>query len=481
MSYARYLDLVTQTLRDKVLPTVDEPAIRDELINCLRIVSRLAMSIELAPEEARLAAANEMLPEDIREAFKQIGNVTMPAESVVLCNDTEPGMARAVDWLETEDWIEDPEKRKIALELIGWERNLRHSRNKHLSEAEIPVETMGTGDETENTVLNKERLQDYLRPKLNNKQFNIVEFNLLSGGRGRRTALFVQKGAEDWPASLVIQCDPVVPSHHFPGVEAQFPLFNYLKPKGVKVPDSIFLESDKNHFGSAFMIVERMPGSPPNPGLDFFAKYPSEGFALSIGAEMGKLHSLSAEPMAELLPTTLLHNPDWAGDVDDIIQRWNELKNGPSLEASAILMWMRKHQSEIRDIRGLVHGDMLQHNMLMDNGVLSAVLDWEATRIGHPGEDVGYVRPFVEQVTSWKKFMDVYLENGGTPMTQTEIDFFTFRMYLWIDTVMMNGRNMVQDGIINDIRLAECASFLVPGFLGCAADVLAQVLQKNQD
>jgi Phosphotransferase enzyme family len=64
--------------------------------------------------------------------------------------------------------------------------------------------------------------------------------------------------------------------------------------------------------------------------------------------------------------------------------------------------------------RRLVHGDVGFHNMMMRDGRLAAILDWELTHIGDPAEDIGYIRaPLLKPLKPWDKFVATYVAEGG--------------------------------------------------------------------
>ena len=63
--------------------------------------------------------------------------------------------------------------------------------------------------------------------------------------------------------------------------------------------------------------------------------------------------------------------------------------------------------------QALVHGDYNFHNLLFDGDRLSAVLDWELSHVGHPAEDLGYIKQTAEQSVAWEDFMAAYRDEGG--------------------------------------------------------------------
>jgi hypothetical protein len=140
---------------------------------------------------------------------------------------------------------------------------------------------------------------------------------------------------------------------------------------------------------------------------------------------------------------------------------------------------MRNNVHCVSDTRSLVHGDMLQQNLLTDGDMLTGILDWEAIRIGHPGEDLGYVRPMIEQMVAWDRFMEVYFANGGPRFSAAETDFFTLRAYIFLLTLIAGSRNAFEEGRVDDIRAAEVGCSLAPLFINCVANTLDKILQRE--
>ena len=262
---------------------------------------------------------------------------------------------------------------------------------------------------------------------------------------------------------------------------SQYPTLEYLHKDGrVHSPQPVLMELDPAPFGTPFMIVGRMPGSPPSAGINFFAPPPpSEKMALSLAEQIGILHSLSPQPLAKVIPTMLPGEKGWAGDLDALIATITERFHGPSLTISAAFAWMRKNVHCVSNTVTLVHGDMLQQNLLTEGETVTGILDWEAIRLGHPGEDLGYMRPMIEQMGSWDRFMEVYVASGGPQFSAAEADYFTLRAYILMLTMISGSRNAFEEGRVDDIRAAEVGCSLAPLFVNCVAGTLDKILQRE--
>ncbi|MGL6110897.1 MAG: phosphotransferase family protein [Rubrivivax sp.] len=88
------------------------------------------------------------------------------------------------------------------------------------------------------------------------------------------------------------------------------------------------------------------------------------------------------------------------------------------------LQWLRSHRPADPPQLSLVHGDFRNGNLVVDEGGLRAVLDWEMAHLGDPMEDLGWIC-----VNSWRfghhdlpvggfgtreEFYAGYVEAGGT-------------------------------------------------------------------
>ena len=487
MNAERYLLGIAAALRDDVLPTLPPSPARDQVINSLRVLTRVAIGLERSTAEAQAAADDARLPADLRAAFVPTGTsaeAPLLAEEISVDAATLRGMTAASTWLATKPWGDDPAQRDVALALLERERQWRGARLARMAAAEHPVPpaastTVSGSNLTEDTLL------AWLQKKLDNPQLRIDSYRLLPGGRTRKTVMFRQTGQADWPEWLVIQCDPPVGYHIFPGAISQYPVLEYLHRSGkIRSPQPILLELDPSAFGNPFMIVGRMAGSPPSQGINFFAPPPkSEKLALDLARQMAALHSLPIASVEKqvpvMLPASSGEYAGWRGDLEKLMAAIAAKTHGPSLTLSAAFAWMRRNAHCVTSRRTLVHGDMLQQNLLTDGETLTGILDWEAVRIGHPGEDLGYVRPMIEQMTSWEKFMAAYHEAGGPAFSPAEGDYFALRAYILMLTLIADSRTMFEIGKVDDIRAAEVGCSLAPLFVNCVAEILEKVLQRE--
>jgi aminoglycoside phosphotransferase (APT) family kinase protein len=90
----------------------------------------------------------------------------------------------------------------------------------------------------------------------------------------------------------------------------------------------------------------------------------------------------------------------------------------------AILAWLEQHAPRSFARRALLHGDFGFHNLLVHEGRITGLLDWEFCHVGDVAEDLAYARPFVEKVVPWCKFEALYRQFGGTTVSAAAVDFW---------------------------------------------------------
>ena len=95
---------------------------------------------------------------------------------------------------------------------------------------------------------------------------------------------------------------------------------------------------------------------------------------------------------------------------------WTRKRLEPSVKLEALFAWLDSHLPPDQGIAPtLVHGDYGFHNLIMDEGEVTAILDWEFAHMGDPAEDVNYCRQFIERYVPFDYFLARYLAHGGRP------------------------------------------------------------------
>jgi aminoglycoside phosphotransferase (APT) family kinase protein len=139
--------------------------------------------------------------------------------------------------------------------------------------------------------------------------------------------------------------------------------------------------------------------------------------------------------------------PDLVRPVRDVVRDrieqyyaiWQRDRLGPSAIVDAAFAWLRANLSLIDDQPVIVHGDFDMRNVLSVSGHLSAVLDWELSRLGHRMEDLAYILYEVEQAMPWEDFVAAYRRAGGGIVDEAQIRYFVIWSAVWRIVVVVTA------------------------------------------
>jgi aminoglycoside phosphotransferase (APT) family kinase protein len=467
MSMSRYLWTVAHDLRAYVHPALEGGIAQDTLTNAIRILTAVANALEAEP--APELAAPAPFAAELVDSDRLIG----PADNPAVYRATGAAIAAIARGID-----EGATSSTDAASGVAWEKALLDAAIARMDAAETAT-APAVVDRDAN--IDPDALQAHLRAHTGAPDLTITAFRPILGGRSRQTALFSVTGAPGLPADLVVQrsLPGLVPGPAFVGEAGQYALLDALHAAGLKVPRPLVLETGAEALGAAFIVTDRSPGLPAQP--DYWSKVEPEGVALDLARQMALLH---AQPYAALQPKLAqsrerYDRAGWLEELEGFAARWHALAHWPSIAISTAIAWMREHVDCLDERRALVHNDMIFHNILAEDGRITAILDWEQTSVGHPGEDLGYAYPSVSMATDWNRFMAVYAEAGGPPVTQRQVDYFALRACLrMLLLVLQGGRDAFDtrgaEGVLVASAGAHWSQRFIHRFAGVVTDVLGR-------
>jgi aminoglycoside phosphotransferase (APT) family kinase protein len=157
----------------------------------------------------------------------------------------------------------------------------------------------------------------------------------------------------------------------------------------------VYVSDDGSRLTRPAMIVDRLPGRAHRGVL-------RDSDPLELGAA-GRL------ALARTLPVLLagVHSVDVAGlAINEVLpdpshdpareelRRWvaelDAVELGPHPALRATIGWLTRHVPPPSDRVCLVHGDFRPANILIDEGRISALLDWELAHLGDTHDDLGW-------------------------------------------------------------------------------------------
>jgi aminoglycoside phosphotransferase (APT) family kinase protein len=230
----------------------------------------------------------------------------------------------------------------------------------------------------------------------------------IPGGFSKETFLFdaVHEGGRR--ESLVLRRDlPAGPSQTT--VVDEFVVLRAVHRAGIPAPEPILVEPDASVLGQPFLLMRRVAGSADAGGK------PRE-VGLELARLLARLHTLDPEK----LDAGFRAIPRNAAECADLLlDHWHAIWLAKKLEPAPILVrafgWLRTHRPERVSRISVVHTDVGLHNLLVQDGRILALLDWEFARVGDPADDLGYARPHVEKLVDWREFLAEYYAHGGPP------------------------------------------------------------------
>ncbi len=228
----------------------------------------------------------------------------------------------------------------------------------------------------------------------------------IPGGFSKETFLFdaLRDGGAREP--LVLRRDlPAGPAQTT--VVDEFRVLRALHRAGVPVPEALSVEPDASVLGQPFLIMRRVEGSASA------GDRPRE-VGLALARLLARLHALDAAALDAGFAALPRNAAECA---DFLIDHWHAIWLEKRLEPAPVLArafaWLRAHRPESVSRISVVHTDVGLHNLLVKDGEIRALLDWEFARVGDPADDLGYARPHVEKLLPWDEFLAEYVAHGG--------------------------------------------------------------------
>lgn len=455
--YARYLTAVASALRLHVRQQLDgKPAnVLDECVSTLSALAN-ALGTGAAPDEDAIAA------------WLAAG----PVESPGVHRDIAADHGRHVDAIGAGAAIDGPAIR-AALEIERTRGQLAMERMLHLM-ALPPAKA-----DDSRASIDPLRVEAYLREASGFPNLIVSDFRPILGGRSRQTAIFRVSNAADLPTDLVVQRQTPGMDNMFGGTAMEFEVLKSLHMAGMRVPRVLYMSSDPAILGACFMIMERAPGAPVQ--ADFWGLPSSADHVEEMARQMAILHAQPTIELAHILPRPRATSgrEGWLAEAEALSSRLLRDAHGPSVTVAAALAWLRDHVDGIGATETIVHNDFMFHNVLAQDGRITAVLDWEQVALGHPAEDLGYVYPVVALLSGWDRFIAAYQAGGGMAVSRQEVDFFALRAILRLMVLVFDGRMAFESGGTDEVVIAGAGAGFIQRLHQRLSDVLADILARG--
>jgi aminoglycoside phosphotransferase (APT) family kinase protein len=259
-----------------------------------------------------------------------------------------------------------------------------------------------------------------------------VEFNEIPGGMGKRTyRCRVQDTGMDTDDFIVRKDDgnPVF-SFSTHKIANELHLLKGLAATGYPAPQPMWLSQNDKQFDSDFYITRRLPGAPLGTFFGPTRSIPDK-VLLDLATQIAHLHRIDLTHFSHYMERLGIH-PSATESIQSAyrheLDSWDAFLNcegvSPSPFAIYALEWLRANRPKNTQRPSLIHGDFNLHNVLCANDQITAILDWELALFGDPAQDLAYVKPNIERLIEWPRFMERYYASGGRPVDESTLGYY---------------------------------------------------------
>ena len=308
--------------------------------------------------------------------------------------------------------------------------------------------------------VNEASLTSYLQRKLNRADIAVTSVRLIPGGGSKITRFISTNGVADIPSELIMRQDYAV-NHVGNSITGEYPLLVAMHAAGLPVAPPLFCEGETTSLGAPFMMVHKVEGQNIGNLWGFFPGTDPRPVCLELARVLAAIHQLRVEQLNLVDGGKSLSLRDRVlQQIDDIHRKWASGRGNVSPVIALSLLWLVEHLDTKDAMPALVHADCAFTNILVHDGKMSALLDWEFAHIGDPAEDLAYVKDVVEKVMPWQEFVDVYCAAGGRTPSAHRLHYFNVWRAL---------RNVIYAGLAGESFLAGGNNILMLGWAGIYA------------
>jgi aminoglycoside phosphotransferase (APT) family kinase protein len=282
-------------------------------------------------------------------------------------------------------------------------------------------------------------VQDVRPPRLNADRINAYfrgagipalakTVSYIPGGYSRETISVTLERDSEFGSQIVMR--KVVDGHDPKYLFPEWEVIRFAHANGMPAPKPFWLERDPLPLGNSFFAVSMMPGRTYG---DVFgrAKPVAPEVMLQLARYLARLHTADVEPLTSLPRLPLTSRDTIATAIDQMGQVSKVIPSHHRPIYDLAIGWLRANIPAGNDRPALIHGDVGLHNLLLEGGTLTAILDWERSHLGDPAEELAYVFDMVTSVLPWDVFMDEYVQTSGVRPDPRAMRFYSVWQDVW--------------------------------------------------
>lgn len=305
------------------------------------------------------------------------------------------------------------------------------------------------------------QLLEFMRDQLNDEAGVMLEKDPepIAGGSSQAHFAFTASwfnGTKRIKRQLILRQEPasgIVKSD----MQVESIIFNALRSSEIPIPVLQWADLQPAWFDTRTLVFERSRGEADRAVLrekDPF-KLRLQGRIDLARAMAGLLAELHAIEPAEYSLDLVMPYPDDA--VMTEYGRWDYAIDRESLDPDNALgparEWLAGHLQPAPSELSLVHGDFRPANILVDDGRISTLLDWEMAHLGDAAEDVGWYTCSLYRTEHFPEgwgvedFLARYVERGGPEIEPERLKFWQVFAELKLAVIALRAIRNVELGV----------------------------------
>jgi aminoglycoside phosphotransferase (APT) family kinase protein len=344
----------------------------------------------------------------------------------------------------------------LTIRLVKWELGLYEKSLQSASDSDDSDAALSR--------LTGENFARYLAAKRPDwPNLKVISFKLQPGGFSKLTVLVDLEDDANGRHAVVIRAEPQRRMLDLDGmsVASEYPVVRYAWEAGLPVAEPLLLETDTRHLGLQFMVSRRASGK--LLGSFVGASVPiGEREVRSVLALIARIANTPVDPRSPLIRVS--HLSRWVkhrqlkDNTREFIEYWRDVgARGHSLPSGLLnyaVHWLLENLPVDVGNASLIHGDVGFHNILFHEGEISALLDWENSRVGDPAEDLSMFVPTVSHLFEYETILHWYHEAGGPKVSEWRLRYFDVYMAMKIIVSGQVSLQRVEETPVNNLKLA---------------------------
>jgi aminoglycoside phosphotransferase (APT) family kinase protein len=294
--------------------------------------------------------------------------------------------------------------------------------------------TDGGGKGLPSSLFGRDAFEAYLKERWPEwKGLRVTHFAMAPGGFSKFTIMVTTTDEVNGEQALVLRVEPPVKFMELDGMDVrnEFPVVDFAWRAGLPVAQPLWLEGDEGKLGRRFFVSRRVAGSILGTAKGTDGAIPKDALRM-LARTMARIHTTPLDPSSPAIRASHLSRwinyPGLRENSLGLVDYWAGQMRVNGVEGSPILAeamaWLRANVPDEEAPFSLIHGDVGLHNMMVEDGRLTALLDWENSRIGDPAEDFAMLFAGIGDKIDRADFMAMYREEGGPAISDQRLDWF---------------------------------------------------------